>query len=201
MTEQLLDFNSSFRTLNPEHNAACMTHWLLHPGMLFNSRQKWWSDSELRGTCHEGLDLCCFQGQDYALHTVTPDLNFPAIFSGKVRKIISDLLSKTIIIEHFHSQAGPDLQLCSIYAHVQPLPGIAATQTVTQGQALCTVPPVSKNIPGLIAHLHISLAWIPAHVLPQLNWTMLNQRQNLQLENPLQWLTCNYQVVTWLHLS
>jgi hypothetical protein len=193
MPEALLDFNAELRRLNPKSAMGRIASWILHPGMLFNSTQKWWGDLDKRGFAHEGLDLCCFKTTLGQVHLITPEMAFPAIFSGTVALIINDLLAQTIFIRH-RAHRSTSHCLFSIFAHASPLPAVVQEQQIEQGAPLCTVPSLEKDIPGMQAHLHLSLAWIAEQMpLQELSWSLLNHR-SLTLQDPLSWMHCHYQL-------
>ncbi|MFO8032573.1 MAG: hypothetical protein R6U22_08520 [Desulfohalobiaceae bacterium] len=194
MPEALLDFNAELRRLNPKSAMGRIAYWILHPGMLFNSTRKWWGDLGRRGFAHEGLDLCRFKTRSGQVRLITPEMAFPAILSGTVALIINDLLAQTIFIRHgAHNSASGCL--FTIFAHASALPGVVQEQQIKQGAPLCTVPCLEKDIPGMQAHLHLSLAWIPEQMpLQELSWKLLNHRQGLTLQDPLSWMHCQYHI-------
>ncbi|MFW6401872.1 MAG: hypothetical protein ACOCY5_04325 [Desulfohalobiaceae bacterium] len=180
--------------MNPYSPARGISCWILHPGMLFDSPWKWWSDLGKRPFAHEGLDLCRFATTCGQTCTVSPETVFPALYSGTVALIIQDFLAQSIFIRHGAWRSSTAC-LYSIYAHACPLPGILQDKAVSQAEPLCAVPSPSKCPSGMQAHLHISMAWIQARIPEsELGWSLLNSRQGLELEDPLRWMHCQYQI-------
>lgn len=198
MPKPVIDFNASLKELNPDCQAGFISQWIMHPGMLFGSRRKWWADFGRRNSWHEGLDFCLFQNSNYSIQAITPDILFPLLMPGKVAVIIQDLLAQTILVRH-PGYSKKKMDLYSIYAHVRPLPELNQGSDLSSGQPLCRVPGLSKNIAGLRPHLHLSLAWIAAQIpIHQFSWTMLNQGQGVYLEDPLHWMSCKYRITKQL---
>ncbi|MFP4480838.1 MAG: hypothetical protein ACLFOA_08220 [Desulfohalobiaceae bacterium] len=195
MPEAPIDFNAELRRLNLHSSVTSISSWILHPGMLFDSPWKWWGDLGKRNFAHEGLDLCCFKTSlDKDVHLVSPEMFFPAILSGTIALIIDDLLAQTIFIRHEAHRSASGC-LFSIFAHASALNHLAQGSRINQGDALCTVPCLEKDIPGMQAHLHLSLAWVPKQMpVQELSWNLLNHRQGLILQDPLRWMHCQYQI-------
>ena len=187
-----IDFDELFLQLNHLPDFA---QWIFHPGMLFDSRRKWWTQQGLRRSAHEGIDFCLYANQRGSIRSLEPGARVPAMEQGTVVSMQKDLLGNTVFVRHdtFSPDGWP---LCSIYAHVQIHAQIAPGSEVSPGDCLASVAAPDKFIAGMLPHLHLSLAWIdPARLLDSgPDWEMINSRTGLQLVDPMRFLSCSHQV-------
>jgi len=190
---QLFDFDAAFLDLNPAWNGR-FGQWLFHPGMLFETRRKWWSGAGLRGTAHEGIDFCSVLTAEGTVCRIGPEDRFPAILPGRVALVLDDLLGQTLVLEHPEAP-GDGWPLASLYAHARPVDAVQPGCLLQAGDPVVTVPPPKRSINGMHAHLHLSVIRVdPARPLDQLDWRRINARDGLQLESPFTWLTCRHRI-------
>ena len=102
--------------------------WAFYPGMLFNSREKWWGDMGRRQTPHEGLDIGFFLNLSRKPVRIPDRAVVPAMFRGEVLAFgEDDFFGNTLYIKHPEMQDRGRL-LCSIYGHVTPHPDLYPEQ-------------------------------------------------------------------------
>jgi murein DD-endopeptidase MepM/ murein hydrolase activator NlpD len=184
-----IDFDALFLALN---DLPGFEEWVFHPGMLFDTRGKWWTDRGSRGSAHEGVDFCLYAGADTAVHALEPGSLVPAMDDGTVTAVREDLLGRTVFVRH---DAAGDKPLFSIYAHVEPCAAIAPGARVAAGHPLAAVAALRRRVPGMLPHLHLSFALIRPECGPHgPDWTMINERKGLELLDPLRLLRCRHRV-------
>ena len=69
-----------------------LARWLFHPGMTFDSIDKWWGDFGTREFPHEGIDLCLYRDRSGKMHRVGPEIHIPVLHDGIVRAVFRDYL-------------------------------------------------------------------------------------------------------------
>ena len=171
-----------------EHNRPRMDgfkRWVFHPGMLFNSPEKWWGDQGTRYTRHEGLDLYRFEDARGKVKTVEQHTRIPAAFAGDVVKIDRDFLGKSIYMSHaIFTAAGR--RLISVYGHTIPRESIESGQKVAAGEIIARISGFPDKKTTLVPHLHLTFAWVPVHAaLNQLEWKNLADDPGITLIDPL----------------
>lgn len=159
--------------------------WIFHPGMLFNSFEKWWGDKKRRPTAHEGIDLCCFEDSSGMIKKVDKNTKIPAAFSGKIVKIIDDFLGKSIYITHdIFDDSGR--QFYTAYGHTNPFDSIEINKNVKAGEIVGLVSGFPGKKASILPHLHITFAWIPVSIhIDDLNWNTLANDGRIKLIDPL----------------
>jgi murein DD-endopeptidase MepM/ murein hydrolase activator NlpD len=175
--------------------ARGFSEWAFHPGMLFNSQEKWWGDGGRRTSPHEGIDLCLYCDGSGALHHLDSGTAVPVIFQGHVKRIIEDYLGSTLFVAHDICDSEKN-QCYTIYGHVTPAPGIALGAAVSEGKIIAAIADTERKKAHIIPHLHISIAWVPENFpADQLTWESMNRRHTISLVNPLDVLNCSYSIV------
>ncbi len=159
--------------------------WVFHPGMLFNSPEKWWGDQGTRYTKHEGLDLYSYADANGAIKTVDRHTRIPAAFAGEIVKIDPDFLGKSIYISHEIFSVG-GRRLISVYGHTVLRESLSAGQQVAAGEIIGRISVFSDKKTTLVPHLHITFAWVPVQLaLNQLDWKNLGADPGITLIDPL----------------
>ena len=183
-----LELQSQFMKFMLEHNRPRMDgfkSWVFHPGMLFQSLQKWWGDQGRRAVPHEGLDLYSFEAAGGRVQTVDQQTQIPAAFAGQVVKIDRDFLGKSIYISHAIHDAG-GRQLLSAVGHTVPKDGLKTSQQVAAGEIIAAVAEFPGNKTNLPPHLHLTFAWVPKDFrVEQLTWKNLGHDPGIRLIDPL----------------
>lgn len=159
--------------------------WLFHPGMRFNSWEKWWGNQGARSAPHEGLDLYSFEDSHGVIKTVDANLRIPAAFGGKIVKIDQDFLGKSIYISHevFDDRGR---QLYSAFGHTVPRDALQIGSIVTEGETIGVISAGSGQKTAIAPHLHITFAWIPVPLdIRDLNWDNLGNNPGITLIDPL----------------
>ena len=182
------DLQSKFMEFMVEHNRPQMAgfkRWVFHPGMLFNSPEKWWGDQGTRYTRHEGLDLYRFEDARGMVKTVDQHTRIPAAFAGNVVKIDRDFLGKSIYMSH-ESFTAAGRRLISVYGHTIPCESLKSGQKVAAGEIIALISGFPDKKTTLVPHLHLTFAWVPVHVaLNQLEWKNLADDPGITLIDPL----------------
>jgi hypothetical protein len=158
--------------------------WVFHPGMLFNSWEKWWGDQKARSAAHQGIDLCFFEDVAGQIHNVNINLKIPCPFKGEIVKIEKDFLGESIYLRH-HILSGGRKQLYTAFGHTTPVPTCRVGEKVAAGEVLAQIAPVPQKA-RILPHLHITFAWIPVSFnLEGLNWENLAAHRKITLIDPL----------------
>jgi len=159
--------------------------WVFHPGMLFNSLDKWWGNKKKRETAHEGIDLCCFKESNGQVSNLHKEIKIPATFSGKIVKTEKDFLGTSIYLSH--NIFSPDQrQLYTVYGHTVPLNSLKGRQKVAEGEPIAAVSESIREGMDILPHLHISFAWVPVSLdSGLLSWRNLAQNPEITLIDPL----------------
>jgi murein DD-endopeptidase MepM/ murein hydrolase activator NlpD len=157
--------------------------WVFSPGMLFNSREKWWGDEKSRPAAHPGIDLCLFEDTASQINNVDLNLKIPAAFSGKIVKIEEDFLGRSIYIGH-DIYSEDHRQLYSVFGHTNPFPAISVGKKVAEGEPIAWIAGVPQET-NILPHLHITFSWIPVLFNPEhLNWRNLANDPLITLIDP-----------------
>ncbi|RJQ46183.1 MAG: M23 family metallopeptidase [Nitrospiraceae bacterium] len=169
--------------------------WVFHPGMLFNSHEKWWDRPGERKTSHEGLDMCLFRDADNKISRLKINTKVPVMFDGVVTKILDDFMGKTIIIEHTFSN-NKKSRLCTLYAHVMPHPDIHPGAIVSKGDIIAAIADTAGSRCGILPHLHISVLAISEDIsYEELNWENIGTARGIVLMDPLEFIDWQYAVM------
>ena len=169
--------------------------WIFHPGMLFNSTNRWWGDGGSRDNPHQGLDLCLYRDRNGEDHTLDEKMKIPMIYDGEIANIINDYIGKSIFLIHYTCD-GKGNQLCTIYGHTEPYNGFVRGKTLNEGDVIATIKDTREKKVDIMPHLHVSLAWVPKS-LPynKLNWKTISDPGIATLLNPLELIVYKYTVL------
>lgn len=170
--------------------------WAFHPGMLFNSREKWWGDMGRRQRPHEGLDVAFFLDLLGKTVPIPGHSVVPVMFQGEVLVFgEDDFFGHTLYVKHSAMRDG-DKVLCTIYGHVTPHPDLYPRKMVQTGEAIASVSNFGKPKSGVTAHLHLSVAWIAeASTRGTLTWKTINDSSEVQLIDPMPFFANSYFVI------
>ncbi len=162
--------------------------WVFHPGMTFNSTDKWWGDFRTREFPHEGIDFCLYQDRPGQMHRVSPEARIPAMGDGIIRAMFKDYLGKAIIVEH-ESDVLPHGKFLSVYAHTKPVDGFQPGEEIQKGDIIATIADTRHSKARILPHLHFSLA-IPAPDLTydDFFWNIMRDPARVTLLDPLELL-------------
>ncbi|MFP3979797.1 MAG: hypothetical protein ACLFUY_00235 [Desulfobacterales bacterium] len=175
-----------------ENTLGCGT-LLFFPGMLFESRQKWWGRGGMRDQSHEGVDICFFadsRGNCFRLDETT---RVPAAFDGEAAGIIPDFLGSTVILAHQPDDLEPSF--FALYAHLRPDAGLCKGRHLSAGQTFAAIAPPHAN-KALPPHLHLSM--MDAHSIPpleSLDWPLLNGLDRNRFMDPLEIIEGDWQMM------
>jgi hypothetical protein len=160
-------------------------HWLLHPGMLFQSPRQWWGQERPRSSPHEGLDLCWFADVAAHRHALDQTILVPVPFPGRIVGISRDFLGQSIFVAH-DLDLVPGRRLYTAFGHTTPRSGLAVGQTVQEADLIATVSAATGRKTTVPPHLHLTLALIPDSVpADQLTWDHLGTTPAITLLDPL----------------
>jgi murein DD-endopeptidase MepM/ murein hydrolase activator NlpD len=158
--------------------------WLFSPGMIFGSREKWWPDTGLRPTAHEGLDICYYRNGSGRVMQFDPGVRIPVMTAGTVLAICGDFLGRSVFLQH---HAGTLEKLISVYAHIVPSATIIPGYQVAEGEVIGTVADTTGRKNKMPAHLHITIMNIPFGASGEhLNWNFICNSGRVILFNPLE---------------
>jgi hypothetical protein len=176
-------------------DAIGFKEWIFYPGMLFEATIKWWGDQGVRDNPHEGLDLCLYRDRSGMIRHLDEKTKVPAIYKGKVVRIVDDFLGKSIIIEHVLSGKEND-RVYSFYGHAIPAGNLHVGKTVTEGDVIARLADTRGSRTKILPHLHISLGISSRTVSHDtLNWENMVDPDSMTLLDPLQAMTRPYHIL------
>jgi hypothetical protein len=170
--------------------------FIFFQGMLFNTLKKWWGDSGIRKSSHEGVDLCFFKGHYLQKFRLDETIRIPTIFAGKIVQVMDDFMGKTVITSHVLNDECP-AGFFVFYAHIQPDSQIKVGDILEHGEPFATIADISGIPAPIPPHLHISMAW--EKLLPpvdRLSWEFLNRVDRSVFIDPLICLNTPYSILT-----
>ena len=152
---------------------AGFSHWLFHPGMLFQAPQQWWGQAKPRPTPHEGLDLCWFMDLTGHRRSLDQTTLIPAPFAGRVIQLSPDFLGQSIYLIHDQPLADGRLLLAA-FGHTLPSAALSAGSQVGQGDVIAAIAPAGRRRTTVPPHVHITLAMLsPDYAPADLSWPQL----------------------------
>ena len=168
--------------------------WIFHPGMLFQSLDKWWGDFGRREFPHEGIDFCLYKNRIGQMHRLSSETQIPVIFGGVVRAMFKDYLGQAIIVEHETDNIANGKYL-TVYAHTKPRKGVQPGLQVKKGDIIATIADTRHSKANILPHLHFSLA-IPNPDLGYQDfvWNIMRDPARITLLDPLNLVKADYHV-------
>jgi hypothetical protein len=157
-------FTDIFVSLNGLGGEEGFAEWHFKKGMRFGEAGKWWIDGGRRPHLHEGVDFCYYVAGNGAIKTVSPDTCVPPLYAGKVVNVFDDFIGRTILLKH-RIAGDNNLQLYSLYGHVNPLPHIVIGADVDFSEKMATIADRNIKKRPMPSHLHLSTIWLP-HFFP-----------------------------------
>lgn len=185
------------RTLE-ENNRKDMiiSEWIFKPGMLFKSMDKWWGDRKQRTIPHEGLDLCLYKDPQGTIHSLDSQTRIPALFNGRVVKIMKDFLGLTMVMEHDPvDESAPGF--LTIFGHANPAKDMHVGRRVKKGEMICSLSwPDKPKSQGLLPHLHITAGTFFSEIpYDKLTWKVIPATPSLTLIDPLPLLDWPFEIL------
>lgn len=169
--------------------------WVFRPEMLFHAEDKWWGNQGMRDHPHEGLDLCLFRDGEERIFRFGEKIKIPAIYDGKVVKILNDFLGKSIFMEH-DLPNNDNIRFVTIYGHTSPNDDLRVGRIVKQGEIMTTLAHPSRSNTPILPHLHLTIGWSSGPIsYDQLNWETIGDQTLLTLVDPLDVLDGPYSVL------
>jgi hypothetical protein len=178
-------------------DACDFDRFIFFQGMLFGSEKKWWGKKGVRGSTHEGLDLCFFANTGNENFRLDETVNVPMLYDGVIEHITDDFLGKTVITSHCFE--GEDQSaLLSLYGHLNPDKNLQIGDDIKEGQVFAKIGGFEHQNKILLPHLHISLA--KPDLLPpanRLEWEFLNTVDRDVFIDPLYAISPKYTVIEY----
>lgn len=159
--------------------------WVFHPGMLPESRRKWWGDFKTRPAAHEGIDICFYRTGTGPIRQLPAGARVPAWSSGTVLNICDDFLGTTLVVapQAFVSERT---RILEVYSHLSVCDEITPGTGLGAGQIIAQTADTHATGSVLPPHLHLSCIEVPAHIQADaLNWTLFPRRDNVNVINPV----------------
>ena len=189
---------SRFCELTVKHNNLLelgFVQWVFYPGMLFQSRERWWDNGGFRDKPHEGIDLCLYNDQSGSTRGLDKAARIPGMYRGCIKNIIDDYIGKTIFMAH-DIYNDTEKQLYSIYGHVELLGRIERGMILEEGEIVGLISGTEDKRFKILPHVHISVAWIPeSFPAEHLDWKIMNESPDITLLNPLDIFNGNYAIL------
>lgn len=159
-----------------------------YPGMLFGSRTKWWPDSGLRPTMHEGIDICYYTDSAGKERKFTPQTNIPVMASGRIFAICRDFLGRSLFVDH---GVYDSMRFLSVYAHIALPRNPIIGQMIQAGDIVGVVADTTGRKNRMPAHVHITLMRLPQTVpADTLDWNYICSSKDIELIDPLSAIHC-----------
>ena len=167
---------------------AGVKYFNFYPGMLFRSLDKWWPDSGLRSTNHEGLDICYYTDSLGKEQKFTPQISIPAMASGRIFASCHDFLGQSLFIDH---GVFGSLRFLSVYAHIVQHRHIMVGQKVKVADVVGVIADTTGRKNRMPAHVHLSLMRIPESVsFDMLDWNYICNSDEVELVDPVLMFRC-----------
>lgn len=169
--------------------------WVFLPGMLYQAPDKWWGNGGKRDHPHEGLDLGLYRDRQGNIRQLDEPTQIPAMYGGKIVKVLDDFLGKSVIMEHALADNEPRMVI-TIYGHTVPVENLKAGRPFNQGDIIATLANRKKSKTNINPHLHISTGWnLRPGSYENLNWNTIGTSDTLTLFDPLQVMDWQYSVL------
>ena len=157
--------------------------YYLYSGMEFGSRKKWWPDTGMRPTAHEGIDICYYCDAAGTEKALAIETNVPVMAPGRVVAVCQDYLGYSVFLDH---QYEDTLRFLSVYAHIVPHKDIIAGRQLQPGDVVGSIADTTGRKNRMAAHLHITLMQVESSVSPEeYDWDLINRSRRSQLIDPL----------------
>jgi len=159
--------------------------WLFYPGMLLDSREKWWDDFGLRHAAHEGIDICFFRTGHRKISHLKKTALIPAMDKGVVMNRVDDFLGQTLVVAH-GGIAGLSQKVIFIYSHLEIEKNLVPGCRVEKGQIIAQVFDTGLKGSKLLPHLHFSCFELMEMPLwSSLDWHLFSNQEKLIPINPV----------------
>lgn len=159
--------------------------WLFYPGMLPESRCKWWGDFRNRPCAHEGIDLCFYRTGTGPIRHLPAGARVPAWSSGTVLNICDDFLGRTLVTAP-NAFVSESTRILEVYSHLSVCDEITPGTRLQAGQIIAETADTCARGSVLPPHLHLSCIEVPVRICPsELNWTLFPRRDKVNVMNPV----------------
>ena len=178
-------------------DACDVDRFIFFPGMLFGSKKKWWGEKGVRGSSHEGLDLCFFESAGNENFRMDETTHVPMLYDGCVEHITDDFLGKTVITRHCFDDSNQP-EILSLYGHLNPDTNLKVGDNLKEGQVFAKIGGFANQKKILLPHIHISLA--KPDLLPPANcleWEFLNTVDRSVFIDPLTAISPKYTIIEY----
>jgi len=170
--------------------------FVFYGGMLYAAADKWWGTPGRRHARHEGIDLCFFRTRDGRYCRLDHSIAVPMAADSRIVHIMDDFLGQTVVARWRVAESA-GRELLTIYAHIQPVQGLAVGDRVEAGYMFARIADVKYPGSPMPPHLHISMAW--ADQLPEYrrwSWKLLNKCGSERFIDPLDHINIPYTILT-----
>ncbi len=159
--------------------------WLFYPGMLQESRAKWWDDFAWRPKAHEGVDICFYRQGQEKITPLAKDTRVPAMDKGLILNRCEDFLGESLVITH--GKIDDDFpRVVLVYSHLEIDKTLVPGNWVEKGEIIARLFDTGKKQSKLLSHLHLSCIELMDKIpLEDLNWKLFPDRKKINLINPV----------------
>ncbi len=179
------DFTQYLAALASANRLGHDIEWVFYPGMLPESRLKWWGDFTTRPAAHEGIDICFYRTRTGQIRHLPPGAPVPAWSSGTVLNICDDFLGNTLVVAP-ESVASGGTRVLEVYSHLSVCETIRPGSGLQTGQIIARIADTHAIGSVLSPHLHLSCIEVPAHIPSDaLNWSLFPRREKVNVMNPV----------------
>ncbi len=158
--------------------------WLFYPGMLLDSRRKWWGDFAYRTAAHEGIDICFYRIRKGPVRLLPAGALVPAWSSGTVINVCNDFLGKTLVVAP-EEIPSTDTRILEIYSHLSLPDDTTAGTRLETGTIIARTADTFAGGSVLPPHLHLSCIEVPTHIpAHRLDWSLFSRRETVNVLHP-----------------
>ncbi|MDT8380344.1 MAG: hypothetical protein RQ739_15785 [Desulfotignum sp.] len=162
------------------------TEWLFYPGMLPDSRLKWWGNFGSRPAAHEGIDICFYRaGGSGLIRSLPAGARVPAWSSGTVINMCGDFLGTSLVME-LETVLSQRTRILEIYSHLTVGDAMTPGTRIHTGQIIARITDTRAKGSVLPPHLHLSCIEVPAHIpADKLDWSLFARREKVNVLHPV----------------
>lgn len=178
-------FKTYLETIARANNLGNGVEWGFYPGMLQDSREKWWDDFGLRHAAHEGIDICFFRTDNREIRHLEKTALIPSMDQGLVLNRVDDFLGQTLVVAH-EGIVGLSQKIVFVYSHLEIEKSLVPGCRIKKGEIIAQVFDTGRKGSKLLPHLHLScFELIQMPPWDSLDWHLFSNREKIFPINPV----------------
>lgn len=178
-----------FTELLIEHNREKMRdfrNWIFFPGMLFESRKRWWDSGGERKRAHEGVDLLVYRTKKGNIELLGDGVLIPSMVGGSILSIGPDFLGSSVFVLFEENK---------IFAlgHLRVFDGLKEGMEIKRGDPIGYLETRSER--GIPKHIHISFGFLVCPPPKRIDWDFMGDGSLVKLFDPMPFLADEYELI------